>query len=282
MFGITESGINIPVLNYGPGWLLVDKPAGISVHNDPGKDLQSRMRKYCEQTPLFQKRVEFDQRFGIQAVHRLDQDTSGVILLASNHKSSQFLILQFQNDDVEKRYWAVLHGAVKADGDHHKWQKWTTSLTKKAGGRKNPRGAGPKLACETRFRVLEYSQHYTLVECNPVTGRTHQIRRHASLAGHAVVGDSRYATSRSLKFLREVSGFNRLALHASSLKIKTTNNKGPIVVTSKLPQEQRMRSFIPILPTSCIIADSSRIRSSLGDRPQAFPNRNEYSVTLLE
>jgi 23S rRNA-/tRNA-specific pseudouridylate synthase len=92
--------------------------------------------------------------------------------------------------------------------------------------------------CTTRWRVKRYTPHYSLVECQPLTGRKHQIRRHAKLAGHPVVGDRRYGSPRSRSYLSRHCRFNRLGLHAHTLTIR-------------LPGETAARTFqSPGLPAS--------------------------------
>jgi 23S rRNA-/tRNA-specific pseudouridylate synthase len=103
-------------------------------------------------------------------------------------------------------------------------------LTADAAGRNDPMGKGKRMPCITRWRILDYSRHYTLIDCEPLTGRKHQIRRHAKLAGHPVVGDRRYGSARSLAYLRQHRGFNRLGLHAHAL-------------TLRLPGESRTTTF---------------------------------------
>jgi 23S rRNA-/tRNA-specific pseudouridylate synthase len=86
---------------------------------------------------------------------------------------------------------------------------------------------------------VELGPHYSLAACRPLTGRKHQIRRHAALAGHPVVGDRRYGTTRALRFVRN-RGFTRLALHAHGLRFVPPGGDAPVLVqTADLPRELR-------------------------------------------
>lgn len=209
----------IPVLRVGQGWLGVNKPAGISIHNDPGGDLCAWAETHCLQNKAIYDAIAPDPDFGFHPVHRLDRETSGVVLMACNREVLRFLSAQFEARMVEKRYLALLHGSLKFPEDNAGWQKWTFPLTKAAGGRGNPAGTGQRFPCETHYRLLNRFPRYTLIEIRLLTGRKHQIRRHAAIAGHAVVGDARYGTSRAAEYLQRRFGFDRLALHAGSLTL---------------------------------------------------------------
>lgn len=217
---MTTDPFSIPILAAGLGWLVVEKPSGLSVQEQRGLSLCSVLQSRIKADPDFQNKIDCDPRFGILPVHRLDRETSGVILVACRLKTFSYLSRQFEQHKVRKRYVALLHGKLPEPDAEDGWGTWTWPLSKEAGGRFHPEGPTGATRCETRFRVLRRSTHYTLVECDLLTGRKHQIRRHARLAGHAVVGDARYGTPRSLKFLREEMGFTRLALHSFSLQIQ--------------------------------------------------------------
>mgnify|MGYP001822044794 CR=1 FL=1 len=178
--------------------MLVEKPSGITIHNDPGRDLSSQLAGYLQTYDM----MGLDPQFGLHAVHRLDRETSGLVLLAGRHDVFEFLSEQFAEGLVQKKYLAVVHGTVPiTPGDQ--WQQWTQPLARKAGGRSHIQGKGKRVACTTRFRALRHSRHYTLLICILVTGRMHQIRRHAALAGHPILGDLRYGSKRACRYLAE-------------------------------------------------------------------------------
>lgn len=208
----------IPVLAGGNGWLAVDKPWGMSVHNRPGEDLLSLVGRSLAGEGKIPLNAGAESGVGVHPVHRLDRETSGVALFAYSAEALRDLGGQFARRTVKKRYLALLHGPVP-DLPEGSWGEWNWPLSREAGGRRYPEGRGRKTACRTRYRVLGRSRHYSLVECEPISGRIHQIRRHAKLAGHPVTGDGRYGSTRSMRFLQAEMGFFRLGLHAHALTL---------------------------------------------------------------
>jgi 23S rRNA-/tRNA-specific pseudouridylate synthase len=235
---MTTNPFSIPILSAGQGWLVVEKSSGLSVQEGRGGDLCSILQSRIMADPNLQNKIDCDPRFGVQPVHRLDRETSGVILLACRSGTFSYFAKQFEHNKVLKRYVALLHGELPELNTEDGWGLWNWPLSKEAGGRFHPEGLGKAVPCETRFRVLRRSAHYTFIECDLLTGRKHQIRRHARLAGHSVVGDARYGTPRSLKFLREKQGFTRLALHSFSLQFQPPRAAAPRVFQSPaIPRE---------------------------------------------
>jgi len=227
----------LPVVAAGPGWLVVDKPSGVSVHNDPGRDLCSSVSAMLIQDRQLAQRVDFAGD-GVHAPHRLDRDTSGLVLLCCTLPVLRFFGQAFQARRIRKQYLAILHGRLETPGNVDGEGVWSFALSQAGGGRDNPSGKGKRVVSRTAFQVLRHSSHYTLVACSPLTGRKHQIRRHAKLAGHPVVGDRRYGSPRSLRYLREAQGFERLGLHAYGLDLPMPALKAHRVVHSRaLPPE---------------------------------------------
>ncbi|GAB6904248.1 hypothetical protein JCM12296A_00820 [Desulfosarcina cetonica] len=214
------------VIASGDHWLVVEKPAGMSIHNDPGRDLCSLVLAAVRKATVPAMAPDVS---GIHAVHRLDRDTSGIVLLAVDGATRAFFGAQFAARTVHKRYLALVHGTLPVDG---RWTEWNWPLAEGAGGRRDPMGRGKRMACATRWRVLDTSAHYSLIECEPLSGRQHQIRRHARLAGHAVVGDRRYGSARALAFLARYCQFNRLALHAHLLTLQVPGGTQAVAMTS--------------------------------------------------
>jgi len=231
-----NESIQIPVIAVGKGWLAVDKPAGITVHNQPGRDLCTLVSTLIQKEPEIQRKMDVDPDFGVNPVHRLDKEASGVILLAVDPKTFRFLSEQFESRQVKKRYVAVLHGRLETPEGDDSWRTWRWPLTKVAGGRRHPQGSGRRFPSETRYRILQRSTRYSMVEMEPLTGRKHQIRRHAKISGHAVVGDARYGSMRSVNYLRRNFAFDRLALHACALTFHLPEGKDPETVeTPEIP-----------------------------------------------
>lgn len=226
------------ILAMGPGWLAVEKPGGMSVHNSPGRDLCARVLDGLRRDSGLAEEIGWDPAFGVHPAHRLDGDTSGVMLLGCRRDTLHRLAAQFEAGTVAKRYHAIVHGRIDPTETKQGWRLWDRPLSPDAQGRRNPAGPPPRKPCRTRYRVLDNSLHYTLLACEPLTGRKHQIRRHAVLAGHPVAGDRRYASGRSLDFLSRQCGFQRLGLHAVSLAFTAPENGRSVTVrATPLPPE---------------------------------------------
>ncbi|WP_084691672.1 RluA family pseudouridine synthase [Desulfobacter vibrioformis] len=213
----------IKIIEQGQGWICAEKPGGISVHNDPGRDMISGL----------QKRLGPGSTEILQPVHRLDKETSGLLLVATARDTLAGLSDLFAGGKVTKRYKALVHGHFDHPGQAR--GTWDTPLTHAAGGRADPRGRGKRIKALTCYRVLDQSLHYTLLDIELFTGRKHQIRRHAKLAGHPVVGDPRYGSPRALDFLKTQKQFNAMGLHACFLKFRDKDR----TVTLELPDLPR-------------------------------------------
>src|SRR3989344_4678638 len=200
--------------------IVINKPAGLVVHSDGRKEEPSVSewftRKYPEAKnvgePMKLANGEVLERPGV--VHRIDRETSGVLLLAKTSKGHQALKEQFQKREVEKIYHLFVHGNLKDDRgtinlpigkSASDFRKWSAQRGKR----------GELREAITYFEVLKRSPDHnvTLVEAKPKTGRTHQIRVHFQALQNPVVGDKLYGGRRSLGEGGCARGFNRLALH---------------------------------------------------------------------
>ncbi len=240
---IEYKGIRIPVLALGKGWLVVDKPAGLSIHNEPGRDLCSLVSAFVRADATIGESAGMDRGFGVNPVHRLDRETSGLIFLALAREVFRSLSSQFESRQVRKRYIAILHGRIEKPEGIDPWGTWAWALTAAAGGRRNPEGTGRRQESRTRYRVLEHSAHYTMVEIELLSGRTHQIRRHAKLSGHPVVGDLRYGSTRAAKYLSTNHAFERLGLHAQALTLVLPGENAPTTIESPALPDQMLDLF---------------------------------------
>lgn len=216
--------------------LAINKPAGLVVHPD-GRTKEYgvshwMMENYPESKDVGEsiqlKDGEVIERPGI--VHRIDRETSGVLLLAKTKKGFETLKAQFQNREIHKTYVTFVYGNIKDDhgvinlpigrsaGD---FRKWSAS-----------RGArGEMREATTYFKVLKRTGEVTLVEAKPKTGRTHQIRVHFTALQRPIVGDKLYAGTKPL-----LLGFGRTALHAREIEFKDI--KGEIhTVTAPYPED---------------------------------------------
>lgn len=212
--------------------LAVNKPAGLLVHSVQGVSSKETLVDWLKKHYPSISKVGDDPLLRPGIVHRLDRDTSGVILIAKNQDYFNYLKKLFQNHEVKKTYLALVFGKVAGRGgliDRPIGLKpGTTKRTVFVEDAKMI-----KLA-ETEYRVKKYlnfdGKDYTFLEVIPKTGRTHQIRVHLASIGHPVVGDSLYG--KKVKF----EGMNRLFLHAESLEF--VKNPGErIKISAELPEE---------------------------------------------
>jgi len=240
---ISCGSIQIQVLAAGNGWLVVDKPAGMTIHNKTGMDLCSFALTHVQNETAAKGQIDIDPYFGVNPVHRLDKEASGIIFLAASREMLRFFSNQFQSRQVIKMYAAILHGLLEKPEENDLWETWRWPLADTAGGRVNPQGSGHRQHSETRFRVLDHSAHYTMVEIELLSGRTHQIRRHAKLSGHPVVGDTRYGSTRAANYLKRNFAFERLALHARSLTLRLPGGKDPETIETPSIPGQMLELF---------------------------------------
>ncbi len=233
----------INILKTGDGWIGIEKPCGISVHNDSGNDVISIVTSMINNNHADLKKVKLTGENQVQPVHRLDKDTSGVLLLAFTPETLRILSSYFNKGLVHKKYLALVHGNF--DNQKQNLAIWDYPLTKNAGGRDNPAGKGKKVKAETAFAILRQSPHYALLQITLLSGRKHQIRRHAKLSGHPVTGDRRYGSKKSIAYLKNNCGYDRLGLHSQNIEIpnmepslKITSKKIPLKIKVLLDQDR--------------------------------------------
>jgi len=210
--------------------IVLDKPAGLITHPPKSGYHQKTLVDFLiKKYPSIKNVGDDPLRPGL--VHRLDKDTSGLMVVAKNQKSFEYLKKQFQERKVEKHYLVLVHSHVK---DKKGVITKSISLSKK-GKRAALLDTKSKKAW-TEYQVLKYypikDKDYTLLEVEPQTGRTHQIRVHLASIGHPVAGDTQY------KFKRQVEPANlkRQFLHAAVLKFQLPDDK-MIELKSPLPKD---------------------------------------------
>lgn len=196
----------LPVVEKSKNWLIINKPVGISVHNESG-DVRSVLKKQLHPGTFHD----------IYPVHRLDKETSGLLVVATEQETAAALSEQFQTHKAEKMYYAVLRGGMPVSEE---WQEWSFPISDKAEGRKNPQGLlKDRMEAKSLYRVIESNKYFSLVEVRLLTGRQHQIRKHAALAKHAIVGDSRYGDPTYNDKMAGIYGTERMYLHAFRLSL---------------------------------------------------------------
>jgi 23S rRNA pseudouridine1911/1915/1917 synthase len=218
---------------------VINKPAGMMVHAGAGASDDARNRGTLVNALLHHmaslSKVSGDLRPGI--VHRLDKETSGLIVVAKNDDAHRKLSAQFAAREVKKQYVALVHGWVKKDSgtlaqsisrDPVRRMKMTARLE---GGR----------AAVTHYRVARRLDtrfgKFTLLDVKIDTGRTHQIRVHVVAMGHPVVGDTMYGAPAQARGKSAVIVLKRNFLHAAELEFAHPKTGKSIALKSELPEE---------------------------------------------
>ncbi len=207
------SGMLVPlrILHEDPQLLAIDKPAGFPVHGDGHRQQPTLVDALRARYPTLTPVGDDPERPGI--VHRLDKDTSGVLLVARTPEMFQHLTAQFRERRVKKHYVALVRGAL---GEATGIIKLPLTRSKRNPLRRTiARGRDGKDA-ETHFDVRERFPHYTLLDVFPITGRMHQIRVHLAHLGFPIVGDALYGRQRRDSLLPPI---HRQLLHAAELTV---------------------------------------------------------------
>ena len=210
---------------------VVDKPAGQLTHPTTvvqGGTVSERAVERWGDLPVPQGA----DRPGI--VHRLDADTSGLLVLAKSAAAGEKLVVAFRERGVEKRYLALVHGEPRFDAD------WITTPIGRSSARSDRMSAaamGEGRAAETFYRVVERFPRFALLECLPKTGRTHQIRVHLSSIEHPLVGDRVYPGRARAPLPAGAPPLERHLLHATGLRFTHPVTGVEVNVESRPPAE---------------------------------------------
>lgn len=241
-----------PILFEDDAMIAFDKPSGLLIAPDRWNKSRENLMG------LIHARLGH----GVANVHRLDADTSGVLLCAKTKPALDFLSGQFQSKTVEKKYLAFVvvlpvENAMKVvapvrDAAGMLPEVFSIDLAlgedeRQPGRMRIFKGRGGK-ECTTEFRVLERFGHFVFLECRPLTGRTHQIRVHLAAAGAPVLNDPFYGDPEIKLLLSELKRrykgreeekpmIGRLALHASELTLKHPVTREPVTLSAPLPHE---------------------------------------------
>jgi 23S rRNA pseudouridine1911/1915/1917 synthase len=215
--------IGLTILHEDDHLLVIDKPAGLVVHPGSGVRSGTMMNALLHHAPQLAE----VPRAGI--VHRLDKDTSGLLVVAKTLAAQTDLVRQLQARTVKRHYLALARGRVERDGTvdapigRHPTQR--TRMAVVHSGR----------TARTHYAVLERFDKATLVECRLETGRTHQIRVHMASIGHPLVGDATYGRAKTNDPL--LDSFPRQALHARRLALVHPATGAEVAWESPLPAD---------------------------------------------
>lgn len=206
-------------LALGHGWIAIHKPDWMSAHNaspDEGVlDAISFTERILAASGEARNVVRPEPGFRPAPAHRLDVGTSGVLVMSCSRAEATRWPMRLQSS--AKSYVAIAK-APRKPAPLERETRWTWPLSDKAEGRRDPQGpAGLRKPCETIVRFTVRTQWFARIEARIETGRTHQIRRHAALAGCPIVGDRRYVEPKHADMIKARYGFDRLALHAREL-----------------------------------------------------------------
>lgn len=199
--------------------IVVNKPQGMVVHPAPGHPDHTLVNALLYHSPLSTINGEF--RPGI--VHRIDKDTSGLLMVAKNDMAHRSLAAQLKAKTNEREYVALVHGVIKEDQG-----TIDAPLGRSPKDRKKQAVVADGRHAVTHFKVLKRYRHYTLVSCRLETGRTHQIRVHMKYIGHPLAGDPLYGPRKTLPG-------NGQYLHARLLGFKHPRTGKQLTFTAPLP-----------------------------------------------
>jgi len=221
--GPSAEDIPLDVVYEDPDIAIINKPSGLVVHPAPGN------REHTLVNALLYRFGELSsvdpQRPGI--VHRLDKETSGLLVVARNNDAHRKLAGQFEVHSIKRVYVAVVSGITRFDEDVIEVPVGRHPIKREdmaAGVAKNAKYA------RTLYRTVKRGGSATLLQLEPFTGRTHQLRVHLAFIGHPILGDTRYGKA-------PYGGINRLALHARSLGFIHPSKNKFVEFSSELPPE---------------------------------------------
>lgn len=225
LYQVYMTGKEVTILYEDDNLLAINKPSGLVIHTD-GRTTEDSLVDWIKEKypksenigePVKISTGESIKRWGI--IHRIDRETSGVVLIAKNQETYDFLKKQFLDREIEKAYHAILYGDVRYDEGiiNLAIGRNKSDFRKKATGKAV---RGEEKEAVTHYKTLARKDRISLVEANPRTGRTHQLRVHFADMGHAILEDKLYSVPRKAPIK-----VGRLALHAYSIEFTLPNGE---------------------------------------------------------
>ncbi|MEX3811873.1 RluA family pseudouridine synthase [Paraburkholderia sp. BR13439] len=212
--------------------LVIDKPAGVAVHGGSGVAFG-----VIEQMRAARPQAKF-----LELVHRLDRETSGILMLAKKRAALVNLHEQIRDNQMDKRYYACVHGEWASDWGRRRTVKEPLHKYLTADGERRVRVQADGLASHTIFNLVDIWPEYALLEAELKTGRTHQIRVHLQHLALPIVGDAKYgdfALNKALARANAKPGIKRMFLHAYRLKLAHPATGAPLQLEAPLPADCR-------------------------------------------
>jgi 23S rRNA pseudouridine1911/1915/1917 synthase len=223
-YGVEPEPIPLEIVYENGDLLVIDKPAGMVVHPAAGHWHGTLVNAVLYHCPDLEG-VGGVHRPGI--VHRLDKDTSGLIVVAKNDRAHRDLQAQFKGREVQKLYLALVYGLVSPPSG-----EIAAAIGRDVRQRKRMAIEPGGRAAITRYETLGYYRKHTLLACHPLTGRTHQIRVHLAHIRHPIVGDSVYGGKR-----KPPAPCPRQFLHAHRIRFRLPGTGEEVEFTSPLPAD---------------------------------------------
>jgi 23S rRNA pseudouridine1911/1915/1917 synthase len=223
--------IDLNIIHEDEAIIIINKPTGLVVHPGAGNPNHTLVNALLN----FDANLDMIPRAGI--VHRLDKETTGVMVVARTLESHTFLVNQLQERNIKREYQAIVCGQLVAGGTiennmgRHPVNRIKMAVT----------NSGKKAV--THYRIIKKFQHYTHLDVQLETGRTHQIRVHMSHIKHPIVGDPVYGNNNSVKkgvnsSLRDIiKNFKRQSLHAYSLELPHPDTGDLIKFNAEIPDD---------------------------------------------
>ncbi|TSC89880.1 MAG: 23S rRNA pseudouridine synthase [Parcubacteria group bacterium Gr01-1014_3] len=238
----------IEVIYKDKNLLAINKPAGLLVHPIEGKKSEATLTDWLLEKYPEVKTVGDDPEHRPGIVHRLDKDTSGIILVPRNQKTFEYLKNLFQTHQIQKTYTAIVWGKMQpASGVIKKPIGIKTGTLKRTSDVRHAKMVKDATTVYRTVRRLKWENHdLTLLEVAPKTGRTHQIRIHLASTNHPIVGDRLYGGRRPTP-----SWVNRQFLHAGSVEFTLPDGK-LLKLTAKLPKDLNLEKFETADPDSSL------------------------------